>query len=89
MALLSKDRLDTPADVEYLLSPAAGRGLKHLAAAAWQRTQQFFGKTIKLYAPLYLSNYCTNACPYCGFSKDNKFKENIFLVKSQKWKKQS
>jgi 2-iminoacetate synthase len=34
-------------------------------------TQQRFGKTIRLFAPLYLSNECINNCTYCGFSRDN------------------
>jgi 2-iminoacetate synthase len=34
-------------------------------------TQQRFGKTIRLFAPLYLSNECVNNCAYCGFSRDN------------------
>ncbi len=34
-------------------------------------TQQRFGKVIRLFAPLYLSNECINNCNYCGFSRDN------------------
>ena len=34
-------------------------------------TQQRFGKVIRLFAPLYLSNECINDCKYCGFSRDN------------------
>ena len=29
-------------------------------------------KITQIYAPLYLSNFCTNKCAYCGFSADNK-----------------
>ncbi|MDP6679841.1 MAG: 2-iminoacetate synthase ThiH, partial [Verrucomicrobiota bacterium] len=32
---------------------------------------QRFGKVIRLFAPLYLSNECVNNCQYCGFSRDN------------------
>ena len=32
---------------------------------------QRFGKVIRLFAPLYLSNECINNCAYCGFSRDN------------------
>jgi 2-iminoacetate synthase len=38
---------------------------------ARQLTQQRFGKVIRLFAPLYLSNECINNCKYCGFSRDN------------------
>jgi 2-iminoacetate synthase len=36
-----------------------------------QLTQRRFGKVIRLFAPLYLSNECINNCQYCGFSRDN------------------
>jgi 2-iminoacetate synthase len=32
---------------------------------------QNFGRTMRLFAPLYLSNECVNNCRYCGFSRDN------------------
>jgi 2-iminoacetate synthase len=54
-----------------LVSPAAEARLEEMAQIAHQLTVQRFGRTIKLYAPLYLSNYCINGCKYCGFNKDN------------------
>lgn len=56
-----------------LLSPHAGNphGLEHLANRSRQLTQQHFGKVIRLFAPLYLSNECVNICEYCGFSRHN------------------
>lgn len=45
--------------------------LEQLAARAHRLTTQRFGRTIQLYAPLYLSNECHNGCKYCGFSADN------------------
>jgi len=42
--------------------------LETLAARAVDLTTQYFGKTISIYAPLYLSNYCDNECVYCGFN---------------------
>lgn len=75
----------TPADVERslhktgrtiddflnLISPAAAGKLEVMAKMTQQLTQKRFGKTIQLYAPLYLSNECRNICTYCGFSLDN------------------
>ncbi|NQT03994.1 MAG: 2-iminoacetate synthase ThiH, partial [Planctomycetes bacterium] len=55
-----------------LISPAAEKYLEQMAQLAHQLTIQRFGPTIRLYAPLYLSNYCTNSCYYCGFNKENK-----------------
>jgi 2-iminoacetate synthase len=54
-----------------LVSPAAAESLEALARRARQLTQQRFGKVIRLFAPLYLSNECINNCRYCGFSRDN------------------
>jgi 2-iminoacetate synthase len=34
-------------------------------------TRRNFGRAIRLFAPLYLSNECINNCAYCGFSRDN------------------
>jgi 2-iminoacetate synthase len=54
-----------------LLSPAASNRLEELAQAAHHRTVQHFGRTVRLYAPLYLSNECVSICTYCGFSAGN------------------
>jgi len=59
------------ADFAALISPAAGELLETLCARSQKLTQQRFGKTIRLFAPLYLSNECINNCSYCGFSRDN------------------
>lgn len=50
-----------------LVSPAAAGSLETLARQAQALTRQRFGCTMQLYAPLYLSNHCRNACRYCGF----------------------
>ncbi len=59
------------ADFAALISPAAGEQLEAMGRRAHTMTQQRFGKTIRLFAPLYLSNECVNNCSYCGFSRDN------------------
>jgi 2-iminoacetate synthase len=61
----------SPADFAALISPAAGELLEMMGRKAHTMTQQRFGKTIRLFAPLYLSNECVNNCSYCGFSRDN------------------
>lgn len=45
--------------------------LEELARQAHETTVRHFGRVIRLYAPLYLSNECINICKYCGFSRDN------------------
>jgi 2-iminoacetate synthase len=59
------------ADFAQLISPAAGEFLETMGRRSQQLTQQRFGKVIRLFAPLYLSNECINNCKYCGFSRDN------------------
>lgn len=45
--------------------------LEGMAARAQLLTQQNFGRTMRLFAPLYVSNECVNICKYCGFSRHN------------------
>ena len=61
-------------DFKSLISPAAAPYLEQMAQLSHKITQKRFGKTVQLYAPLYLSNECQNICNYCGFSFDNKIK---------------
>jgi len=56
-----------------LLSPAAAPHIEAMAQAAHRLTLRRFGRVVGLYAPLYLSNACTNACLYCGFNRSNPF----------------
>ncbi|MGD0613829.1 MAG: 2-iminoacetate synthase ThiH [Verrucomicrobiota bacterium] len=58
-------------DFAALISPAAGELLESMGRRAHRLTQQRFGKVVRLFAPLYLSNECINNCKYCGFSRDN------------------
>ncbi|MCL1946309.1 MAG: 2-iminoacetate synthase ThiH [Chitinivibrionia bacterium] len=46
--------------------------LEVLALEARRLTRQYFGNTIKLFTPLYISNYCENGCAYCAFHRENK-----------------
>ncbi|TAN60072.1 [FeFe] hydrogenase H-cluster radical SAM maturase HydG [bacterium] len=41
--------------------------------------EKIFGRRIVLFAPLYLSNYCSNACLYCGFRSGNRELERTRL----------
>lgn len=56
-----------------LVSPTAEAYLERMAEMSQRLTLRRFGRTIKLYAPLYLSSYCINRCRYCGFNQDNRF----------------
>jgi 2-iminoacetate synthase len=58
-------------DFAGLISPAAAQVLETLSAQSQALTQRRFGKVMRFFAPLYLSNECINNCKYCGFSRDN------------------
>lgn len=58
-------------DFAHLISPAGAETLEEMGRVAHALTVQRFGKVIRLFAPLYLSNECINNCLYCGFSRDN------------------
>jgi len=67
---LAKDKLSL-GDFARLISPAAGELLETMGRRSQALTRKRFGKVIRLFAPLYLSNECINNCKYCGFSRDN------------------
>ncbi len=59
-----------------LLSPAAAGEIETLAQRAQALTRRHFGRTISLYAPLYVSNYCPSGCSYCGFASDRRIRRH-------------
>jgi 2-iminoacetate synthase len=56
---------------ERLISPKSDEEFEALAQEAHSLSLKNFGRTMRLFAPLYLSNECINNCSYCGFSRDN------------------
>ncbi len=54
-----------------LIEPMDSGALEALAVRSRALTLQHFGRVMRLFAPLYLSNECVNNCKYCGFSRDN------------------
>ncbi len=57
-------------DFAALLSPSVGSRLEELAQASRRLTLARFGRTMHMYAPLYLSNECLTTCVYCGFARE-------------------
>ncbi len=53
-----------------LLDDDSAGQLESLARRSQQVTRRHFGRTMRLFAPLYVSNECVNNCSYCGFSRD-------------------
>lgn len=70
----------TLADFAALVSPAAAPRLEDLARRARDITVRRFGRTIHLFAPLYLSNECVSVCTYCGFSAGNEIARRTLPV---------
>ncbi|MBU1137532.1 MAG: 2-iminoacetate synthase ThiH [Proteobacteria bacterium] len=69
-AILQKQRLSVK-DFFALLSPAAEGFLEEMAQRSHDLTIRNFGRSVLLFTPMYLSNYCSNRCVYCGFNVDN------------------
>ncbi len=61
-------------DFLNLLSPKAQNHLEEMALVARENYIRHFGRVLQLYIPLYISNYCSSDCLYCGFSKKNRIK---------------
>ncbi len=68
---LALDRSPLLGEFERLLAPQTDLDFEGIAQTARALTLQNFGRTMRLFAPLYLSNECINNCRYCGFSRDN------------------
>ena len=62
----------TLSQIQKTLIDERPEALEDLAREAQRITEQNFGRTISLYAPIYLSNYCSSHCTYCGFHSQNK-----------------
>jgi len=67
---LSSDR-PSLAGLAALLSPVAEPHLAAMAKRSAAITSKRFGRTMQMYAPVYLSSFCVNRCAYCGFSAGN------------------
>lgn len=73
--VLSKDNLDEFDFLKLLSKNARDKDIFELIAIKSNDiTKRYFGKTISIFTPLYLSNICENGCLYCGFSRDNSIK---------------
>ncbi len=55
-----------------LLNVEDAKSLEKLYKTALKVKEEIYGRRLVLFAPLYISNYCSNNCLYCGFRIDNK-----------------
>lgn len=58
--------------IQSILNEDRREKIEELALQSKKITEQYFGRTISLYAPLYLSNFCSSHCTYCGFHSKNR-----------------
>lgn len=73
--ILNKAKLKKGLDVEEvgaLLNIEDEQLLEKLFEVAKKIKKEIYGNRLVLFAPLYVSDYCTNNCKYCGFHTDNK-----------------
>ncbi|MDU6209906.1 MAG: 2-iminoacetate synthase ThiH, partial [Clostridium perfringens] len=66
------ERNKRPEDLLNLISPMGEEVLEEMAQEARNLSLKYFGRTILLYTPMYISNYCVNKCSYCGYNVENK-----------------
>ncbi|MFQ5736827.1 MAG: [FeFe] hydrogenase H-cluster radical SAM maturase HydG [Thermodesulfobacteriota bacterium] len=57
--------------------------LERLFERAAEVKEKVFGSRVVLFAPLYLSNHCTNGCLYCGFRSQNKGMDRTALTPAE------
>ncbi len=75
---LNKERL-TMRETATLLNAETNEQIEIIKQAAKELKERVYGKRIVLFAPLYVGNYCTNNCTYCGFRTSNKKQERSTL----------
>lgn len=59
------------AETAVLLNATQRDLVESIFDAARQLKRDVYGNRIVLFAPLYVGNYCTNDCTYCGFRRSN------------------
>lgn len=59
-------------DVAGLMAVHSQDLLDELFHTAKSVKEEIYGNRIVLFAPLYISNLCSNECPYCAFRRSNK-----------------
>ncbi|MBS4534525.1 2-iminoacetate synthase ThiH [Clostridium sp. D2Q-14] len=72
-SILMEDRMNEE-DFLSLLSPNSEKYIEEMAQKAHNISLRHFGRTVLLYTPMYLSNFCVNKCLYCGYNIENKIR---------------
>lgn len=66
--------------LQRMLDDPRPDALETMARDSRLLTRRHFGRTMRLFAPLYLSNECVNNCSYCGFSRDARILRTTLTV---------
>ena len=61
----------SPSDTAALLAIESDGLIAELFRTASEVKDEIYGKRLVLFAPLYISNYCSNTCLYCAFNAKN------------------
>ncbi|HPN84233.1 MAG TPA: radical SAM protein [Victivallales bacterium] len=64
-------------DMPFLMSEKSDEHIEDLRRIAGEIKIRNFGRTIRLYRPIYVSNYCLNDCKYCGCGASAKGRRKI------------
>jgi len=67
-------------DLLNLISPAAAGQVAAMRKRATAARRRYYGKTVSVYAPLYISNTCVNSCKYCDFNVHHQAKRRILTL---------
>ncbi len=73
----------TPTETAVLLQTDDPALLAAIAETAREIKQSIYGNRLVFFAPLYIANYCSNNCLYCGFRKDNRELNRVALDMDQ------
>ncbi len=68
---LDKNRLSLQ-ETAILLNANDAESIEAIKEGAKELKRKVYGERIVLFAPLYIGNYCSNNCSYCGFKHSNK-----------------
>lgn len=79
---LDKKRLSMH-EAAILLNATDPELVEEIKRGARRLKEQVYGKRIVLFAPLYVGNFCSNNCTYCGFRSENREQKRITLTRQE------
>lgn len=79
---LNKKRLSLQ-ETAILVKTTDSELIELIKEGARQLKEKIYGNRIVLFAPLYIGNYCTNDCVYCGYRVTNRRMKRATLSKEE------